>query len=230
MNNLSLIEHTKNKYELIAKIVISTIAILAVAPFIFFLIKGIIGVAAAIATASIIIALTPAISLAIANLGVAALKLEASRNPVETLQNEYRERAEQLEHRKLAIEECTVRLKTFESKVLSLKSKYPAEAAQFDEQLHSMHQLVDLRKEKYQEAVANLKQFHDIVEKAAALWDVTQSLSDTSTRLNVTEEFYSELRTNTALDSVQLSLNRSFAALDTSLLEAATEKKLLENK
>jgi Skp family chaperone for outer membrane proteins len=230
MNNLSIIEKTRNKYELVAKIAISSLAIVAIAPFIFLLIKGVLGLIAAIVIASTIIALTPAFSLTIANLGVSFLKFEASRNPVETLQNEYKERSLQLEKRKLDIENCTGKFKTFKDKVLELKKKYPEEATKFEEQMVALDSLLNIRKEKYKDAAKELKNFHDIVEKAQAIWEVTQALADTKSGVNRTEEFFSEMKTKTALESVQSSLNHSFAALETSLLEASTEKNLLKNE
>lgn len=222
MNSL-IAEKTRSKYELVSKVVIAAIAVFLVAPLIFTIVKGLLGIAAAIAIAGVLIAMAPAASLAIANLGVSLLKLEAGRNPVETLQNEYKEKSLQLEARRGDIERCSTQLLTFKGKVEDLKKRYPEEAAQFEEQVQNMEALVSLRKEKFKAATKELQAFHDIVEKADAIWQVTQALSNVTTGADKTEEFFSEMRTKTALDSVQQSLNHSFAALDTSLLEASIE-------
>jgi len=223
MNSLT-IEKRRDRYELISKIGIAAVAVVLVAPFIFILVKGLIGIAAAVAIASVMIAITPAASLAIANFGVSLLKLEAGRNPVETLQNEYKEKSIQLEEKRGNIEKCAAQVLTFKGKVEGLKIKYPDEATKFEEQVAGMEALLAVRKEKYKAAGRELQAFRDIVDKADAIWQVTQALSAASSGVDKTEEFFSEMRTKTALDSVQLSLNHSFAALDTSLLEASIEK------
>jgi hypothetical protein len=227
MKDQSAVRQTREKIELVTKIGIALVAIFLVAPFIFVLVKGLIGLAAAVTIAGVFIALAPAASLVIANLGVSMLKFEAARNPVETLQNEYREKAQQLEEKKEAIETGTAKFKTFESKVASLKKRFPDEAQQFESQLNGMRDLIEIRKEKYKAAAQELAGFQEIVGKADAIWQVSQALNDMTTGQDATDEFYSELRTKTALDSVQESLGRSFAALDTSLLEEEVEKKAL---
>ena len=217
------------KIEACAKIGLAAFAIFLVAPFVFVLIKGVLGVAAAVLIAAVIIALAPTASLMIANMGVSTLKFEAGRNPVETLQNEYKQRAIQLEDRKETIERGIAKLKSFESKVASLKMRFPEEATQFEAQLETMQSLLRLRKEKYKAAAKELDGFHEIVEKADAIWQVSQALNDLEDGQDAAAEFYSELRTKTALDSVQESLGQSFAALDTSLLEEEVEKNALGN-
>ena len=224
---MEIAKPTKERIELFARVLIALFAIFLVAPFIFVLVKGLIGVAAAIVIASAIIALAPAASLAIANFGVSLLKIEASRNPIETLQNEYKEKSLQLEYKREIIELGTAKYKTFENKVLALKARYPEEAPQFEAQLKMMQELLGNRKERYKTAAKQLKDFHDVVEKADALWQVTQALNDVSSSQNKTDEFYSELKTKTALNSVQESLGRSFAALDISLLEEESERECL---
>jgi len=61
MNDQHLIEKTRLKYELFAKVAIASVTILLIAPFVFTLIKGIIGLAAAVAISAVIIAITPAV-------------------------------------------------------------------------------------------------------------------------------------------------------------------------
>ena len=227
MNNKEIVKLNKDKIEQFAKIAIALFAIFLMAPFIFLLIKGIIGIAAAVVIASLLIALAPAASLAIANMGVSLLKIEAARNPVETLQNEYKEKARQLEDRKEAIELGMAKLKTFENKVAALGARYPEEVPQFEAQLKPMQELLAHRKDRFKTAARKLKDFHDVVEKADAIWQVTQALNEMAVGQSATDDFYSELRTKTALDSVQESLAHSFAALDTSLLEEEVEREYL---
>ena len=228
MRSIQASQITKEKIELWAKIAIAVLAIFLVAPIIFELVKGILGVAAAVLIAGILIAVAPAVSLAIANLGVFLLKFEATRNPVETLQNEYKEKAKLLESRKDAIELGMAKLKTFEGKVLTLKTKYPEEAPQFEAQLKLMRELLEIRKDRYKTAARGLKDFQDVVEKADAIWQVTQALKDISVGHDQTDEFYSELRTKTALESVQESLAHSFSELDSSMMEEDIEKEYLD--
>lgn len=226
MNDQHLIEKTRLKYEFFAKVAIASVTIFLIAPFVFTLIKGIIGLAAAVAISAVIIAITPAVSLAIANLRVSLLKLEATKNPVETLENELNLRTVQLQEKRRSIETSTEKYKTFEAHVSSLKLKYPEEAAKFDDQLAKLAQLLDLKRSAYKTASSDLARFAEVVEKAAAIWQVTQALSAANNSENPTENFYSTLRTKTALDSVQISLNHSFAALETTLLDQEINKTL----
>ena len=224
MTNTLFIMSKKEKVEMIAKIAIATFAILLLAPFTFMLVKGLLGVAMALIVASTCIAFAPAVSLAIANGGVKALKYEAARNPVETLQNEYKEKSLLLEEKLAAIKRGAAKCKTFENKIIALKSKYPDEAPQFEAQHKIMLDLLTKRKTKYRNASKKLNEFRDVVAKADALWQVTEALNDVSSDQGKVDEFYSEIRTTTALDSIQDSLSRSFAALDTSLLEEEVER------
>jgi hypothetical protein len=165
------------------------------------------------------LAVAPAIGLAAANLRLKLLKGEASRNPVETLQGEYLNREKLLEERKDRIERFQTKVNGFESKLEGFKRQFPEESAKFDKVLSGMQDLLSRQKYAYKAARAELKLFGGEIEKAQAVWEMSIAASDAAEGTSVEEDFFSRIKTDTALDAVTDSMNGAFAQLETSLLD-----------
>lgn len=235
------LEQKRKQYEKIGKIGALGIAGFLVAPFIFFVIKGIIGLAIAAGVGLLLVNVgAPWFGSKLANWKLKALKHEASLNPIETLQNEHLSRMEKLQQFRDYIREFAAQVSTFAGKLDEFKEKFPKDAAQFDEQHQQMVALLSLRKNKYEEAKNNLSAFESEIQKAQAIWDMAQAAAKLNQAAGVnTDEFYAKIQVETALDSVQKSLGASFADLEISLLDekqsapkatATTPTKQVSNK
>ena len=113
-----------NDLELKRKRIETTVKILAllvigffVAPFVFISIKGLIGLVIAFAISFGVISFTPYFATVIANWRLKAIKHEARKNPVETLQNRYGEKQAALGNFLESIKKFAAKLKTLESKI-----------------------------------------------------------------------------------------------------------------
>lgn len=218
--NTPELEARRKKVETLVKVAGLGVAGFLVAPVVFLAIKGLIGLIIAGGIGLGIVFFTPVIASKMANWRLQAIKAEAAKNPVETLQNEYKRRAEDLHGFNEKLRTFIAKVSSFADKVKAYKSKYPDEASDFESQLRNMRALLDLRKQKFLEAQQNLAQFSGAIERAKDKWDMSQAALAMALAAGQTEqEFFAKIQVETALDSVQQSLNTAFADLELSLIE-----------
>jgi hypothetical protein len=208
------------KIAAIIKVVLFVALGLIAAPVAFLAIKGLIGLIAAAVLAFAAITIAPVVGDMAANWKLKALKDEAARNPVETLQRELLRRQRLLDDQKPKIERFETKILNFEGKLTDFKRQYPEEAPRFERTLSSMRQLLALRKERYQEAKGNLAQFELETQKARAIWEMGQAAKDASEGGMTEDDFYAKLKTDTSIEAIEESMNQSFASLESSLLES----------
>lgn len=219
------LELKKKRIETIAKVGGLGVIGFLVAPVIFLTIKGIIGLAIAAGIGVTLINFTPWFAAKLANWRLKALKHEAMKNPIETLQNNYKVRMESLQKFRDAINTFSSEIKSFAEKLVSFKKQYPDEADKFDGQLVQMKQLLSIRSGKYQEAKANLEQYELEIQKADSIWQMATAAAAMSKAAGVdADEFYAKIQVETALDSVQKSMNVAFSELELSLLDEKPAK------
>jgi hypothetical protein len=208
------------KTATIIKVVLFVVLGLIAAPIAFLAIKGLIGLIAAAVIAFTAITIAPVLGDMAANWKLKALKDEAARNPIETLQRELLRREKLLADQKPKIERFETKILNFEGKLAGFKRQYPEEAPRFERTLNSMRQLLGLRKERYQEAKANLVQFELETQKARAIWEMGQAAKDASEGGMTEDDFYAKLKTDTSIEAIEETMNESFARLESSLLES----------
>jgi hypothetical protein len=191
-----------------------------VAPVIFLTVKGLVGLAIAAVVGLAIINGAPVISSAFANWKMKGIKAVAAANPVEQLQNVLLERRGALRLFSERITDFATRVRQFESKLQSFKAQFPADAPKFDEQAAAMNQLLSLRRAKYEEVRQQLAAFELEVKKADAIWQMSQAAAELHKAAGMEgEDVYAKIKAETALESVELSLNKSFAQLESALME-----------
>jgi hypothetical protein len=168
--------------------------------------------------------LIPWVSMAAKNWRLKALKAEAAKNPIETLQNEYLRRKQQILDYRNKVRTFAAEVKNFGDHVAGFKRDYPDESASFDEKFNKMNELLRLRKAKYERAQQGLKDYEKSIDKFKRKWEVAQAaqrLDQTAGAIN--DEFIGKLMTETAIDSVQKSMNEAFAELDLALVDESAE-------
>lgn len=191
-----------------------------VAPFVLLAIKGLIGAGIALGLGLSIIYFTPVVATKMANWRLKMLKAEATKNPVETLQNDYVKRQEALARFEASIRSFAGEVGLFSDKLETFSKKFPEEAPKFRENLGKMNELLVLRKQKYKEAKNNLALYQMEIQKAGAIWEMGQAAAQMNKAAGMTEEdFFAKIQVETALDSVQKNLNMAFADLEVALLD-----------
>jgi len=222
MNELDLKRIRIEKRVKIAATIAVTLGIgFLVAPIVFSAIKGLLGLIIVGAIALVTINLVPWFSAVVANWRLKAIKHEAAKNPIETLQNNYNERCENLAKYKAYIESTSAALGAFRAKIEGFKRDYPQDAEKYDAQAAQMKQLLMVRAQKYHDAKNELKRYEDQINRVSAEWDMAQEaakMNKVATGVD-SEAFLAKIQVDTALDSVQKSLYTAFADLELSLGE-----------
>lgn len=195
-----------------------------VAPFIFLAIKGLVGLAVAAAVGLAVVNFAPVVAMKFANWRLQAIKAEATRNPIETLQNQYAERQLALGKFREAITNFSASVKSFQDKLSEFKVKFPQDSEKFADQLSQMKRLLDLRRSKFKEAQISLEQFDSEIARANAIWEMGLAAASLNAAAGMTEDdFLAKIKVETALESVSQTMNSAFAELETSLVEEESE-------
>lgn len=156
-----------------------------------------------------------------------ALKAEANRNPIETLENEQRSKHKDLTNLQQEIQ-------NFEAEVGNLRdtvngeSKFASVSQKGKEVLASMERKLRYRQVKFQQAVQAVKLFDEKVDEAKAMYrvalaaqraDAASGENDSTVMRKILED--------TAFTSVSSTVNNALAGLRTSLLkDEVTEEDL----
>lgn len=213
-------EQKRKRIEMMVKLGVALVVSFFVAPFIFVAIKGALGLLAAGVIGIVAINVAPWLGAKAANLRLKAIKHEAATNPIETLQNELKARMEALSRFREAIESSIASVNSYATKLEGFKKQYPADAAKFDEQHAQARAHLEIKKQKYKTAKANLVLFEGEIEKANAIWQLALAAADMNKATGVNEDdFFAKIQVETALDSVQKSIGTAFADLELSVLD-----------
>ncbi len=200
------------------------------APFIWTAIGGLVGLLAAGAIMLTTWMLLPAVGSAAANMRLKLIKHEAARNPVETLQKDLMDKTVALGERKTAIEQLNGQIRTFADKVDEIKQKYGAQDSGYvklSADLADLRRVAAQRAVKWKEAWAQLERYAEEIDRASMIWDAANAAAAARESSGLTEdEFYSRLRSETALDAIQNGYNEALASLDTSMLDTPTQQAL----
>jgi hypothetical protein len=216
MNELEL---KRKRIETVVKIGAMGVIGFLVAPFVFIAIKGLIGALIAIVISLIAINLAPWAGTKLANWRLKALKYEASQNPIETLENQYKDRENALVQIRENIKEFHAVVQALFDVIQEHNQNYPDRPSPFQEKYEKLRALLELRKQKYKQAQQNLKSFAGLIDEKRSDWKVAQAAAKASKLANVGEDFQSKLMADTALGSIQDSLNIAFSELEVSLLD-----------
>jgi hypothetical protein len=227
MVNNTTPEQRAQKIAGIAKLGFFVIVGLGASFIIGLALKGLIGLIAFAAISGTSLALMPVVGMKVQNWKLKLLKAEAAANPIETLENEYRRQLGVLRDQSGKIQQFRAGVLTFGDQLEGFKAQFPGNAAKFDRQYQAMEQLLSKREKSYQAAQAQVKQFSHEIEKAKAIWEMSKAAAAASQSGGMTtDDFYAKIETDTALGSVQTSMNLAFSQLDSALLETSPVQNL----
>lgn len=220
----------KERLVKIVKIGIALIAIAVVTPVIFLAVQGLIGLAIAGAVGLGIVNFAPVVANSFANWKLKAIKWESKTNPIETMQNVLKEKQEALNTFGSKIRDFKAEVLNFKDKLSEFKTEFPQDAGKFEETLNAMNKLLAFRQQKFLDSKVALEQFETEIAKANAIWKMGLAAASMRKAAGMNEDdFLQKIRTETAIESVQTTLNQAIADLETSLLDEVDTKMLEGN-
>lgn len=218
-------EQRAQKWGTVAKWAAFAVTGFLVSPFILATITGMLGLIVAVGIALTVWALSPSIETTAKNLRLKALKAAAAANPIETLQNEYLRRSTMLEDRKIAIDRTDANTRTFGDQLTQFKQQFPNDVPRLQADYDNMVTLVKRQRAQWSQAYKGLGQFQHEIDRAKALWSLAQSANAAKMGSGLGEdEFNAKLKTDTALETVQLGMNEAFSQLDGLIAESDAQE------
>lgn len=201
-----------------------------IAPFIWVAIGGLMGLIVAVIILVSVWMFRPVAFSFAANMRLILIKREASRNPVETLQSDLREKMIQLDDRKTAIERLKAQIMTFGDKVSDIRAKYGVNDSAYiklSADVANLNRVYANRCAKWKEARHQLEQYQETIDRANMIWEAGCAAAAARESSGFTEaDFMSKLKTDTAFDAIQTNYNEALASLDTAMIDEPTPPKL----
>ncbi len=220
MDKLKL-EKKKKRISLIASAILATVVIGVVSPFILIALKGalgILGLMVAYGVGAAMLYFTPVVSMKFANWRLKAFKEEATKNPVETLQNQQIELENALEVEKGKIMAFSAAIETFKGK-LSQESQYQPEAAAAGIPiLRDMERLFKFRVAKFRKAQKDVAERRSKVRLAESRYRIALAAQAVSRAADITEgTVLNSILEDVAFGSIDETVHMSLADLRSSI-------------
>lgn len=189
-----------------------------VAPFVFLAVKGIVGLAIAAALGLVVTQLAPVFALKVANWRIKLLVDEVEKNPIETMQNLFVEKTQELARADNNIADFETEIRNFDDQVDGFKQQYPAEADSYETLSARMHEALAGMKSEQSAARAQLADFEKKITKAKAIYKMSIAAQNVVKLSRSAEaEVFAKIKEQVAFDAVRSQLNRSFANLNLAL-------------
>ena len=200
----------------------------AISPFVFFAVKGLIGLALAAATALVIIQFARPFANLVAAWRMKAIVAVAEANPIETMRDLFMEKSKALEQADVDIQAFDTEIRNFADQVVDFKAQYPEEAEKYDELLERMREALKAMKAEQKLARAELEKFRQSIKKAEAIYKMALAAARVTKLSGRAEaQVFAQIRQEVAIDSVRTQLNRAFSGLDTALERRASVQQAL---
>lgn len=209
-------EEKANRTKQITQVLLFTVLGCTVGPFAALAIPGMIAIGVCGVIGAATIAFAPMIGMKLGNYRLKLLKAEAMKNPIETLQLDYLAKQKKLEENLQSIEKLRTATLTWEDKVEKFRRIYPNDVGRFETQLNNMRALVLEHEQAYSAAAEQLTNYGHEIERASAMWDMTIAANSAAETAQLTiDDFTQRIKSDTALEAVQLRMNDSFSQLNT---------------
>lgn len=210
---------TQENFKKYTKLGLIGLTALVVAPVIFMVIQGIVGLAIAGVVGGLVIALAPAASQFFTTLKFKALKGVISHAPVEALQQRALERREDLNNQREILRKQTAALEEFRGKALQFMNQYPEEAASWQEKLTGYEQLFSMRMEMWKAAKASTEKFEIKVDKAEDIYQMAVAMQELDASFGKKYDFMADFKEQTAFDAIDKENSLAMADLKMALLD-----------
>lgn len=217
-------------------IILIGLAALIVSPLIFLVVKGIVGVAIAGVVGLAAITMAPVVGMKFANWKLRAIKNEATKNPIETMEASLINDRGILDRCQNGLTTFAGQVRGFEREVVETIREYPEDATTLNESLASMKKMLETKTIKYKIAIDAFKEKENAIKKAGRMWKMSQQAQAVFDSAGVSgeDDLLNKIKLDTAFDSVNSSLDKALAQLDSEIIELGeitqkNQKKLMSN-
>lgn len=199
----------------------------AASQVIFLVIQGIIGLAIAAGLGITIIQLAPVFSLKLANWKIKMIVAEVEANPIETMQNLFIEKSDELSQADQDITDFETEVRNFDDQVDMFRKTYPEDAAAYEQLSQQMHESLEDMKREQSAARRELQQFEEKIKRAKAILKMAMAAQKVVQLSKTSEQkVFAQIKEQVAFDAVRTQLNRTFASLNTALERRADARVL----
>jgi chromosome segregation ATPase len=189
-----------------------------IAPVIFMVVKGIVGLVIAGAVGFTVTQLAPVFALKMANWKLRLIRDEVEANPIETLQNLLVEKTNLLTSVDTQITEFDTEIRNFKDQLKSFAEQYPDEAVDYEELHSTMKDALQDMKSEQAAARGELANLEQQIAKAEAILKMSLAAQKVTKLSKAAEsQVYADIKKKIAFDKVRSQLNKTFASLDRSL-------------
>lgn len=197
---------------------VAALACIVVAPFVFLLVQGIVGLAIAALCGAAIIAAAPVVAMKLANWKLKGLKAEARQNPIESRQNIALQARDRIRQAESELSGLATEVRNFADLVADLRRQQPDDALEFEDQLAGLQKLLEARRQGLSEARQRANEFDAATQRAARRWKVAQAaIRMQKLSGSQQDDAMNKLLAEESLDAVQGAMNRALSELDTLL-------------
>lgn len=210
---------TQENFKKYTKLGLIGLTALVVAPVIFMVIQGIVGLAIAGVVGGLVIALAPAASQFFTTLKFKALGAVIDHAPVEALHQRAKERWEELENQQNMLKNQAASLESFRSKAMKFIKEYPDEAETWKERLKGYENLFAMRVEMWKTARDSTQLFMKQVDKAEAIYEMAVEDQKIGKSFGKSKDFMSVFKEKTAFEAIDKANNQAMADLKMALLD-----------
>lgn len=195
------------------------LAAAVISPVIFLAVKGLVGLGLALLAGLAIVNLAPVLSMKFANWKLKALKHEAGRNPIETLQNQQAEKERDLKAEAEKISQFDAAVETFRAQLMAEAQAQPEAAATGVPTLRQMERLLAFRRLKYKRAAEDIRARRKKVELAQSRYRVALLAQEVTKAAGETEgTVLDKILEDIAFNAVDETVNLSMASLRTAIM------------
>lgn len=212
----------KQRLAKLAGVGVVAATVIVVAPLVYSLITGLIGLAVAGVIGTAIISFAPAVGMRFANWRLQAIKHEARENPIETMENSLAEQEAALQNYQKGLAIFSTSVKALERMSQETIAKYPARAREVNDRMQNMTVLLASRVAKYKAALEAFKAKRAAVDEAKHMWEIGVAFQKTSEAAGVASgNLLEQIKLDTAFDAVEKKVDMAFAELDMEVIELA---------
>jgi hypothetical protein len=209
----------QQRFKTIAKFGIAGIICLLVAPIVFLMIKGLVGLAVAGVICATLIALMPAFSEWLTQIKFKALKGVISRAPVESLIQRAKERWDELETQLGLLKEQAAAVSEFKIKVSRFVKENPLDAQDWLDRLADYEKRFAFRVESFKKAKRDTHDFMKTIDRAEAIYEMALMDQKLSKSFGKSRDFMAIFREKTAFDAIDKANAQSMADLKMSMID-----------
>ena len=217
---------TQERFKFWTKLGLGALVALLVAPVIFLVVKGIVGIALALAVAAVINALVPAFSEWLTHLKYQSMRFVIDHAPVDALIHRAQERWDALEEQNKLLTEQAGTLEAYKKKAVTFARNFPEEAAETQANLKQYEELFAYRVDAYKVAKEETAKFMKVIDKAEAIYQMATADAALGKSFGKNKDFMAVFREKTAFDAIDKASANALGNLRMALLDEQLSAKI----